>query len=156
VPVAADTNGQEQDTWTFYLWNGIMTPASGDSRVQINGIECGLSGEKYQKVVVPTTTDSVDVTFKVAYGSDTTVTVTKELIAELRKKGTYPFIAAWGGTLTYDVDAVAIIRRGDDLMDWKIYKHLYTRGLFHECEENIVQVREKLPWYDWRIRNVTS
>jgi hypothetical protein len=102
VPVATDT--EKPDSWNFYIWNGVY----GISQVKINDLGCMYDIVPFQKVIVPNTLDSVEVKFEVTAGYDSTVTVTKELIAELRSNGTYPTIAAWGATLTYDVDAIAI------------------------------------------------
>lgn len=62
------------------------------------------------------------------------MTVTKALIDELRTQGKYPFVATWGATSMYNVDAVALTpRKGKGYIVWKTYKHLYERGLVHNA-----------------------
>jgi hypothetical protein len=152
VPVVTDADMSAQGNWSFYIYTKVMQA----SHVKINGLDCSYDIVPFQKVIVPNTYDYVVVTFEVTAGYDSTVTVTKELIAELRSRGEYPIIAAWGGSLTYDVDAVAItpLKKGE--FNWKTCKHLVGRGLYHSSRWKAEIVHEDLPFDTMPVRQSPS
>jgi hypothetical protein len=134
VPVAAETG--DQGYWSFYIINDI----NAISDLKLNGHEDNWShGDLYNKVYVSDTLDQIDVEFDVTAGADTNLTITKDSITRLRKErpGLWePALYAWGGFLTYDVDAGWLdpaVARGDDTYahSFTVAEHIRERGAVH-------------------------
>jgi len=127
VPVAAETG--DQGYWSFYIIDQI----SAISDVKLNGQSGGGTGN-YLKVYVPDSLDQIEVEFDVTGGPDTNLTITKDYITRLRngRPDWNPALYAWGGFLTYDVDAGWCYPRPDGRSKWFITsENLRKGGLYH-------------------------
>jgi hypothetical protein len=124
VPVAAVTG--DQGCWSFNIVDKIL----GNSEVKING-HSTIPQDTYT-VDFPNSRDRAEVQFVVKGGVTTTVTITKDYINKLwgEHPGWVPTVVAWGGPLTYDVDAGGQVRtsKGVDIMT---HEHLVSRGWYH-------------------------
>jgi len=141
IPGAFAVESEDTGSWNFHvvtqLYNTVTVP---DVKLNGQGDEYGTD---YQNVIVSNSLETVEVQFAVTWAPDTTINVTKEYIAELRrlKPDETPTIHAWGGPLTYDVDAgwgtakpfnyYAYNDYGVLTFCFTPYEHLVERGLIH-------------------------
>ncbi|MFA6332334.1 MAG: hypothetical protein WCX22_05225, partial [Methanoregula sp.] len=95
IPGAFAVESDDTGSWNFHVVNYIRDEFM---EVKLNG-QSDENGGYYQNVIVPNSLEKVEVQFAVPGGPDTTINITKEYIAELRrlKPDETPTIHAWGG-----------------------------------------------------------
>jgi hypothetical protein len=139
IPGASAAGSDDTGSWNFQIVTIIYHTFT---EIKLNG-QGDVNGGYYQNVIVPNSLENVEVQFVVTGGPDTTINVTKEYIAELRreKPDETPTIHAWGEPLMYDVDAGWGTAKPFNYYGWNEYgvltfcftpnEHLVKRGLRH-------------------------
>jgi hypothetical protein len=126
-------NTGDQDCWSFYLIYDIPETLGylnvNEQKSMMNG------GYFFEKVNVANSVDQVVVKFVVYGGPDTTLTITKDSINNLRKTHPRqePALNAWGLIDTYDVDS-GVLNPGPAMTNAAVLttcEHLKKRGLIH-------------------------